>query len=741
MLKKNNLIKYQKFQNKIKKLQSRLSEVENVLHAIKGGDVDALLIKNKKGKNKVYTLTGAEYPYRMLVESINEGAVTLMADGSIYYANNGFSKLVNIPLKKIIGTLIYDYVAKDQNDILKKIIAKKTKLINKYEFKLICKGRSTKDVYFSSVRLKLEGFNGTCIIVTDITELKKIQKSLMENEVQYRNLVELSPYGIFIQYKNKIVYANTSLAKMLSIDNPKKLVGKKLENFFDKSFRLNVSRHIDYIFSKKPINNDFEIQWKKLNGELIQIEIMAIEFPYQGETAHQIIMHDVTQKKQAEEKLKYMVSHDVLTGLPSRSILRKFVNDAISLAGAAKEKIAILFLDVDHFNAVNDTLGRDVGDKLLKQIAMRIKQSLRATDFVSRIGADEFIIVLGNIKLDDQVIYSTERIISMFERPFVFDRYSIDIKVSIGISIYPDDGVSSNDLINHANVALVKAKEAGRNNFKFCTEEMAAAATKKITIEKDLAIALNKNEFTLYYQPQISLKRQEIVGVEALIRWFKNGNKVISPAEFIGIAEDSGLILPLGKWVMKTACHNYLALRKEGLLLDNISINISPLELYQVDFFRYLSKTILDTKIDPRNIMLELTENMFIKDIAGIARVLKNLKQLGIKLSIDDFGKGYSSLGYLQVFGIDQLKIDMSFIQNIGKDKKSEAIVLAVIGMAHNLNLEVIAEGVEKKEQLDFLIEHDCDLVQGNYFYEALPYEKIKNIFTNDYKSSLHKMF
>lgn len=554
---------------------------------------------------------------------------------------------------------------------------------------------------------------------------EKAERALQDNEAKYRQLIEASPYGICIQIGGKIIFANTALAKMLGTSNPHMLIGKSLSNFVYPYNQTNTQEQINQFNNelKEQVNQEYRMI--SLDGTNIDVEIIGKEFLYLNKLATQIMVHDITRRKQVETELVYLASHDPLTGLANRVKLEAFINQSIISARIHKDKLAILFLDLDRFKDINDTLGHEVGDKLLQVVAERLHKQIRTGDVIARLGGDEFVIILQNVKDDDMVITVAQKILDSFIEDFVVGTRDFSITTSIGISLYPNDGENSQALLKSADIALYKAKEMGRNNYQFCTVELTTETNTRVSLENALRSALTENEMFLYYQPKIELKTNRIIGVEAVLRWLRKDGTMQSPAEFIPLAEDTGLIIAIGEWVLETACKQHKAWEKMGILIPNISVNLSARQIREVNIGEIIKRILVATEVDPHYLELELTETVLIREATHITSTLKELKDLGILLSIDDFGIGYSSLSYLKRFTINRLKIDQSFIAGMGKDSNSAAIILAIIAMSHSLGIKVIAEGVETKEQLDFLTEHNCDEVQGFYISKPLPADKI----------------
>lgn len=425
---------------------------------------------------------------------------------------------------------------------------------------------------------------------------------------------------------------------------------------------------------------------------------------------------------------KFPATHDEVTGLPNRRYFDEKVKIAINVFKKNNDKLlAIMYFDLDRFKLINDSLGHTIGNMLLKQVAKKLKDCMRDKDIVSRSGSDEFIILLDNVtKMEISKI--AERIQSIFTQAFVIDGHEIFVTPSIGISTFPFDGGKVDELIRKADVAMLQAKNEGRNNYKFYNSDFDKKTFNRLEIENDLRKALDKNEFILHYQPIMDLNANKMKGAEALIRWEHPQLGRVAPDKFIPIAEETGMIVPIGEWVLRTACQQFKTWQENGLHLSTISVNISFRQFYQPNLVSMIEQIVKETGIDPQSLTIEITESMTM-DVEEASLKLTHLKNIGVNISIDDFGTGYSSLSYLKKFPIDYLKIDQSFIRDIAKSKDDENIATTILLMGQNLGLSVIAEGVEEKGQLEFLRRHDCNEAQGYLFSKPLPANEIKDLF------------
>jgi diguanylate cyclase (GGDEF)-like protein/PAS domain S-box-containing protein len=445
-----------------------------------------------------------------------------------------------------------------------------------------------------------------------------------------------------------------------------------------------------------------------------------------------IVFHDMSAEREMAKKMEHLAQHDFLTNLPNRLLLNDRIAQAITLAERTNTQFAILFLDLDNFKHINDSLGHETGDKLLKSVTERLSSCIRSSDTVSRQGGDEFVMLLSSSKFGSDATLIANKILKALSRPHHIAKSALHITTSIGISVYPADGQDAETLIKNADTAMYGAKETGRNNYKFFRNEMNVRAVERQLVESQLRIALEKQEFELYYQPKVNLNTGSITGVEALLRWQHSEWGITNTKKFITVAEDSGLIVPIGNWVMREACMQAKRWMDAGIKPMRVAVNISAIEFHQDNFVESVSQVLIDTGLDAKYLQLEITESVLMRDADTSAKMLQQLRNMQVQIALDDFGTGYSSLSYLKQFPIDVLKIDQSFVNDIHSVHDEAIIVSAIIGMANNLNLCVVAEGVENKIQLEFLKIKDCEEGQGYYFSPPLSGDLLTDLLTEN---------
>ena len=432
------------------------------------------------------------------------------------------------------------------------------------------------------------------------------------------------------------------------------------------------------------------------------------------------LQDEVLEHQKTQEQIKYIAYHDTLTGLPNRNLLNELLVHSITLAERNNKCMAVLFLDIDGFKMINDSKGHGMGDQILQEVAERLLKTLRKSDVIARHGGDEFIVIIEELDNCSGVELIANKIVNCFQEPFHLENQDYFLTTSVGVAVYPADGQTPDMLIKNADIAMYKAKENGKNQYLFCTPVMKDVANEMMELSTNLYRAIEKNELELYYQPQLSCHNNQIMGVEALIRWRHPVMGLISPAKFIPIAEKTGLILPIGEWVLRTACQQNKKWQEQGLPKIRMGVNLSLRQFHNNDLLNLVESVLKETKLAPQYLELEITETIAMKEKSYIINTLNAFRQIGVSIAIDDFGTEYSSLSYLKHLPVDRLKVAMQFIRGIGIDHKDEALAKGIIVLAKSIGMNVIAEGVETKEQLEFLKNHNCDEIQGYYFFKPL---------------------
>jgi len=573
----------------------------------------------------------------------------------------------------------------------------------------------------------------------EVSERQRLaEQALWASETYLNAILRFSPALISVKdLDGNVVLASDHFELMADLESG--IVGK---NVFD-VFPQDVAQSMwDIDMATKQSQQTYEIELDLMHKDGSLHTYLVVKFPLRNKEGKVFgvctIGTDISERKLAENalreqqsRLNYMAFHDSLTALPNRSLFYDRIYHGLARARRADSKVALLLLDVDRFKIVNDSLGHDAGDMLLKAIAMRLNEGVRDMDTVARLGGDEFVVVLEGIHDVDDVMFVANKLLATLARPLEISGHDISTTVSIGVSIFPDDGTDTDELLKNADIAMYKAKEAGKNNCQFYTKGMNATAVNYLLLENDLRRAIDQNQLTLYYQPQIDLHTGQITGVEALVRWQHPERGLVSPAHFIPLAEETGLIVPIGEWVLREACLQKKQWLNAGNNVGQVAINLSPRQFRQKNFPEKVEAVLREVGLEARYLELEITESCAMEHAGETINQLKQLNQMGIKLSIDDFGTGYSSLAYLQRFPIHKLKIDRSFINDIHDDANDAAIAKTIIGLARNLQLQVVAEGVESISQADWLRNHGCDQAQGFYYAKPMTAAQIENHFHN----------
>lgn len=476
-----------------------------------------------------------------------------------------------------------------------------------------------------------------------------------------------------------------------------------------------------------------EVLEKRKNGEKYpqSCNLFVIKDEQKNITHFAAIIRDITEYKSKEEKINYLAFRDFLTGVYNRAFFIGRLNYTLVNVRRKKENIGILFIDLDGFKNINDNLGHAIGDKLLQRVAKRIKLCVSEEDIVARIGGDEFIVLLSKMDGVENAIKIAQSMIDFFEQPFIVSENKLYVDISIGIAIYPNDGENADELMINADIAMYKAKETKGNKFERFSHELNEKVKEKFKLENLLKDALMRNEFLLYYQPIINIKTGKMIGAESLIRWKTQKLGIVSPDKFIPITESNGLIIPIGEWVLKTACIQNKKWQDAGYIPIYLSVNISIKQIEQKDFINIVKNILMETGLNPKYLELEITESISAENVPNIINTFEKLKYLGVKLSIDDFGTGYSSLGQLKRLPISKLKIDKSFIEDIPENMNNKAVASAIIAMAKRLNFEVVAEGIENDRQLKFLKENNCDMGQGYLFSRPIDADSFEIFLKN----------
>ena len=554
------------------------------------------------------------------------------------------------------------------------------------------------------------------------------QQALRHAEEKYRAIFEDAVVGIFqTTPEGRPLSINRALAQMHGYDSPEQLLAEVSnmthQLFVDPGRMDELTRALNENGVVR--SAEVEVYRRDRAKKWLLVNLRAVRDEDGNVRLHEGTVEDITDRKVAEERVQYLAYYDALTGLPNRTLLQDRLSMALASARRQKDKVALLFVDLDRFKNINDSLGHAGGDLLLQEVAERLKTRARDQDTVARLAGDEFLIVLTDLKDIPDAAVAAERFMDAMTPQFIVQGQPLNVSCSLGISIFPEHGADGETLIKNADAAMYTAKDYGGDNFRFFTDEMNAQVVERLTLENSLRLALDRKELFLVYQPQMDIGTGKITGLEALLRWQHPELGLVPPDKFIKIAENSGLIMSIGEWVLRTACLQARKWQDEGLPAVPVAVNVSAVQ-FRHDGFRDLIRRVLhETGIAPGYVELELTESLLLSNADVTFSVLQALKAMGLKLAIDDFGTGYSSLSYLKHFPVSKLKIDRSFVRDVAVNLDDAAITTAIISMAKSLNLKVIAEGVETEEQMSFLRARHCDEIQGYYFSKPLSPEDV----------------
>ena len=549
--------------------------------------------------------------------------------------------------------------------------------------------------------------------------------ALRVQERKFRTLLESSPDALVISDANAIITVVNRQAVQLFGYAPDELIGQPFDVLLPERYRgLDLALPKANGATTDPGKDRDLWALTRAGREFpISISVSPIDTEQGGMVAAAI--RDMTERRANEERIEFLAHHDALTGLPNRLVVQSRFEQATAQAARTGAKVAVLCLDLDNFKTINDSLGHLTGDSLLKAVAERLRECARETDTISRQGGDEFLAVFAQLADTEAVGSAIERLVQCFQAPCVADGHEIPVSFSLGIALYPDDGKDFGTLLQKADVAMYQAKAAGRNTYRFFDEAMNVASAENLQMRNGLRLALARDEFVMHYQPQIELATGRVVGAEALLRWRHPELGLVPPGRFIPVAEESGLIVPIGDWVLHEVCRQAVAWRDAGLPLDSIAVNLSAVQFGRGNVESVVRSALSASGLDPSCLELELTESILIQNVESVLTTVKRLKLLGVRLSIDDFGTGYSSLSYLKRFAFDKLKIDQSFIRDLATDAENAAIVRAILQMAQGLGLKTIAEGVEGQPALESLLALRCDEAQGYLFARPMPAEQL----------------
>jgi len=671
-------------------------------------------------------LQASEARYRNILETMDNAYCEVDLKGRHTFFNNAFSDLTGYSAAELKASTNQDHQTDEMarkclaafNEVYRTGVPKKNQ-----EWGFLHKDGSALLLEGSIQLLKDEQgkASGFCGVLRDITARRKAEHALRESEARFRALTHLSSDWYWEQDAEfRITRMESRHMRLNQRGHP--LIGKRTwETEFEIQTPGGWDAHREMLMNHQPYR-DVVMHRKTRKGDPYFVSLSGEPvFDSDGVfTGYRGVSREITDQKIAEKRIQYLATHDGLTGLPNRLMFSQLLNVLIPTATRFGRPFAVLFIDLDRFKFINDTLGHEAGDMLLKEVTVRFKQALRASDVIARLGGDEFVVLIQEIANPEQAANVARKILSAALKPIELLGHECRVTASIGISVYPDDGEDEQALMKNADIAMYYAKEEGKNNFQFYSKDIKSQSLERMILESNLRHAMERNELTLHYQAKVDLGNDAISGVEALLRWNNPALGSVSPVQFIPIAEETGLIIPIGLWVLRTACNQNVAWQRQGLPPICMAVNLSVRQFADDRLVESIETVLKESGMAPHLLELEITEGMVVLNPDRAIRLLTAIKALGVRLAIDDFGTGYSSLGQLKHFPIDTLKVDRSFIRDIPTDSEDQAITRAIIAMAKTLSLTVVAEGVETAEQETFLREHACDQMQGFYFSKPI---------------------
>ena len=571
----------------------------------------------------------------------------------------------------------------------------------------------------------------------ELAQRRRTETALREREQQYQALFENNHAAMLLidPQTKTIVDANPAAREFYGYDHPS-LTRLKISDINTLS-EAEVAAEMARALAQS--RNRFQFRHRLADGSIRDVEVLSGPITVGGRPLLYSIVHDISDRLAAEEKLllserqfQFLAQHDALTGLPNRLLFRDRLEQALVRAHRAETRVALLFLDLDRFKHINDSLGHQIGDQVLVETARRLKQCVRASDTVARLGGDEFVVILEQLDDPQTVGMSAQKILDLLGAGLTVAEQHFVLGASIGIGLYPEDAQDPDELMRLADVAMYRAKSQGRNNYQFFTPDMNVRAHRLLRLELDLRQALARGELALVYQPQFDLSNTTLVGAEALLRWHHPVHGLISPADFIPLAEETGLIVPIGEWVLQQACAQAVAWQEAGYPELQMAVNISPRQFFRSDLLARVGQVLEQSGLDPRQLVLEVTESMLMDNVEGAVRTMEGLNQIGLQIAIDDFGTGYSSLQHLKRFPVSQLKIDRSFVEDVTSSRDAAAIARSIIALGQTMRLDIVAEGVETAGQREFLRRCGCAYAQGYLFGKPVPAADFEAFFSNE---------
>lgn len=679
-------------------------------------------------RGRKLALRESEQKFREILENIQLVTVSLDNSGKVIFCNDFLLKLTGWEKKEVIGqNWIETFIPPESRVEAKAVFLEEhaddvLPACNNYTCSILTKQGNLRTVSWKGTFLwdTNRSSEGRICFGENVSDRRQAEEVFKRYELLSRHA---SDFIIFFRRDGEILEANEAIIQMYGYTRSE-LLAMKISDLRAPMYTADLEEKL----SEAEVNGVlYETVHQRKDRTTFPVEVSLQGTVFEGEKVLFGIIRDISERRQAEERINHLAYHDPLTDLPNRILFYDRLSVALANARRNSNRAAVMFLDLDRFKIVNDMMGHSVGDRLLSEVGKLLASSVRADDTVGRLGGDEFTILLPIIKREEDAAIVARKIVHAFRKPWILEGREFQITASIGIALYPNDGRDPDMLTQSADTAMYRAKEHG-DNYQFFTPVMNVRALERMELEISLRKALEQQEFEVYYQPQFDSRSRQIIGVEGLLRWHHPKKGMVMPGEFISITEETGLIVPIGEWVLRTACQQHILWQRIGCSPTRVAVNISAYQFRQKNFVEMVARVLWETGMDPTMLELEITESAAMQDADFTSAMLKRLSDMGIRIAIDDFGTGYSSLSYLRRFPISTLKVDQSFVRDVLSDPEDASIVSAIIVLARNLKLNVIVEGVENQGQLEFFERHRCFEMQGYFFSRPEPANVIEKL-------------